>query len=686
MTWLSYRELLGGIDPRPLSLWLIGGILLIYSLCFCSAFPAVLFFSTLFNTILLGSSLFACLAQEREKRTIDALRLTQLTSLDILLLKSRMERRLWAWGNLVFAALLLISGFVSEVPLDWILCGILSTAANGLLSIALALAVSTRSETTSIAVVRGWILKAVWLVGLPLLDGVVAAVFVMKANPSFFRYLDPAWTAISIGEVAFLEPSAGGATVLTLLLAAVVSVALAWGLVSHSSRLIDASFESAPILHDRKRHESYRKTFMFSLHENPFFVRELAWQLRSGAGRWPGYVVFLTIFIAPFLYGLAQSSKGEEAEPVRVLKQDLRLDNQLSQWSERPVSSMAGQHLIQAARQSGMATSNSTLQPKMVHGHICLSRLFGLPIETNSLGSGKVKTWMGKVSLSSVDDRDGRPGTKKVSKSAQSQDSQSPSDSFENHLRGGLSYGLVMGLALGIVYLFIRGGAFLAGSITGERERRAWDQVALTGVDPTNFMIGKLAAVLGLPLWQLLCASPALLLFVAYDVITFWQFVLIVTLLFVCLVMAGTLGILCSALLPTSHQAQGWALGAGLALLLLPLIPRGHLLVILLLFLLLYVVTSLQARWGIILFSMYVPLGWIAGKVLSPLGAISDIGSLMFGEGNGVMGKGVLFVMGVRTPLDPIVLVTSILATSLLALYFFWLAYQALEDRGSVKA
>jgi hypothetical protein len=148
----------GGIPGGAVRL----GVLVLFSLlvfCFCSLLPAVLLASFVFNALILGSGLFATLAQEREKRTIDALRLTQLSSLDILLLKSHGELRRWALGNAAFLALTVGAAWHGSDPMEWALAGGLALAAGGLLSIALALAVSTRSETTSSAVVGGWVCK-----------------------------------------------------------------------------------------------------------------------------------------------------------------------------------------------------------------------------------------------------------------------------------------------------------------------------------------------------------------------------------------------------------------------------------------------------------------------------------------------------------------------------------------------
>ena len=93
------------------------------ALCFCSFLPFLLFLSLLFNSIVLGASLFSTLAQEREKRTIDALRLTQLSSLDILRYKSYRELKLWGMVNGAFIALSGVAALWAGSPVLWSIVG-----------------------------------------------------------------------------------------------------------------------------------------------------------------------------------------------------------------------------------------------------------------------------------------------------------------------------------------------------------------------------------------------------------------------------------------------------------------------------------------------------------------------------------------------------------------------------------
>lgn len=670
----------GGGSFREAARW--GGWILLLGfgllLCFCSLLPAVLLLSFLFNALALGSGLFATMAQEREKRTIDALRLTQLSSLDILRLKSHGEVRRWSRGNAALLGLTLAAAWYGDEPMTWALSGALALAASGLLSIGMALAVSTRSETTSSAVVSGWVAKGAWLAGLPLLDQVVEAVFVADGPVHLFRYLDPAWVALRTSEACFFDVY--GVTPAGLWMGAAASVAVAFVAVLQSSRLIDSSFESAASLDDRNRHSAYSKNFLLGMHENPFFVREMAWQMRSGAGRWPGYAVFLTLFLAPFLYGVAQNQKGQQAEPLKIVRQDVVV-------VEAPNAPIQRLDVDERAR-GEVVYDSATVEPERharPHSHLCFSRLMGLPVgdHPSAISSGYRSVMTPSGRIEQVSDETLRNLEEPTSGSnimggayGRTSARASEHSRYNNsYLEYELGRGLLTGLLLTIVYLFVRGGAFMAGSITGEKERRAWDQIALTGVAPETFVNGKLMAVMAYPLRQMLVAAPALALFAAYGVISWLQLGLVVALLTACFAAAGTLGMACSTGRPTSHEAQGAALGASAALLLLPMFGAGWLVLGAgLLALLLSTKMSTSAR---LIGGGSVLTAWLAGGAsVSPVAAVMGLtGS------NAAAGSMVWAVAGPTGAL-----LASTLAMVGVAVLFHQVAVRSLESGGSVEA
>lgn len=654
---------------------LIALVFLSVLLCFCSLFPAAVFVSFVFNAVVLGSSLFATLAQEREKRTIDALRLTQLSSYDILWLKSHRERSAWLKGNVLLTGLMLLAGLQANIPGLWILSGAAAMAAGGRLAIALALAISTRSETTSSAVVSGWITKGVWLVGLPLLDKVVEAVFVTNSSVALFRYLDPAWVALKVSEGSFFEQS--GLTLVGLWLGILASLVISGLAVWQSSRLIDSSFESAATLEDRNRHRAYGKSYPLGLHDNAFFVREMAWQMRSGAGRWPGYAVFFTLFLAPFLYGVAQSQKTQQDEPTRVIR------GEVLQQVVQGAPSVSNNFAFEPTEKPG--DGHGCVEPMEApvarhrhHGGFCLSRMMGIPVNDPVYvrpGEVSVVTPSGRVIPMSEE----AARAHYDSVNSQSNDSSRLDNSSLSVQRSALEFelgrGLLTGLLLTIIYLFVRGGAFMAGSVTGEKERRAWDQIALTGLTPESYVTGKLAAVLAFPLKQMLVAAPSLALFVAFGVMSPVQGVLVIAMLVASFVAAGTLGVATSTLRPTSHQAQGAALGMSAGLLLLPMSPLGWVL-LLLGGSVLIAKARLSAGGSFLALGTLLVCGLVGGSMVSPLASVMTM------CGSSIGADSIIHTIAGASG----GLLWSALSMAFFGGLFYRVAVAGLEDGGSVRA
>jgi hypothetical protein len=638
------------------------------AVCFCSLLPLVLFASLMFNAVLLGAGLFSSLAQEREKRTIDALRLTQLTSLDILRYKGLGEFRAWKSANIGFLVLAAGAAWYSSSPLIWGVTGAAVLACGGLLSMSLALAVSTRCETTSSAVVTGWVTKGVWLVGLPILDYVVEAVLVLNKDLNFFSYLDPAWVYGTVVSALIYETS--GWSVVGLLLGGLGSLIVAAGLFWQSSRIIDSSFESAATLEDRNRHSVYGKRFAFNMHRNPFMVRELAWQVRTGAGSWPGYAVFVTLFLAPFLYGLAQQHKAHEVKPVKIVRQSVA----------NPVRGEAPLVVTQQQHQQHQQSNYSTPGPQpevRYHDHLCLSQVLGLPVPVRH----QRRNWDNTARI--VVNEDGksvRVNEHQVDRMIQREANRQPSSPRRSmqrtQLESELDRGLLTGLLLTLLYLFIRGGAFMSGAVTSEKERRAWDQIALTGTTPTTYLKGKLAGVLYYPMKQLLFTSPILLLFAAFGGITLLEVLFLVPLLLASFMAAANIGLLSTATRDNSHQAQGTALMAAAGMLLLPLMDGGWMLSGVLCFFLLGRTALVGSER--VLASTATGL-WVAlaGVSASPVAAVMVACKYVgYGQFNFAY-----------TGVSPITaLLVGTVSMSLAAFGAYSLSVRSLNDGGSVKA
>lgn len=644
-------------------------------LCFCSLQPFVLLVSFLFNALFLGSSLFSALAQEREKRTIDALRLTQLSSLEILLYKSHSEMKWWRRCNTVFLLTGLVAAWWAGSPLSWALVGSAVMAAAGLFSISLALAVSTRSETTSSAVVNGWITKGVWLVGLPILDYVVEAVLVLNRDLHFLSYLDPAWTFHKLVNATLYET--GQWSLVPLAIGAVMSFLLARLMLVQSSRLIDSSFESAATLEDRNRHSVYRKRFAFGLEKNPFMVRELAWQMRSGAGAWPGYAVFVTLFLAPLLYGVAQQGKSRDLEPVKVVRESVTVakkDVSVQDGAKKPWNSYTRSYYHD--HNSYMEIVDGPQVELRCHDGLCLSQMMGLPVNTGQHKLRDIRRFLVKRPDGSVTAATDREMEAVLAPSEPPSASRYfNSNNVQKRLSAELDRGLLTGLVLTILYLFIRGAAFMSGAVTGERERRAWDQLALTGVSPETYLNGKLFGVLYYPMRQLLLTSPLLLLFAVVGETSIAEMLFVIPLLVVTFVAAAGIGLLGSSTEQTSHQAQGKALVLVLAVMLVPMMPGSWVLTVL------ATLYALQGTRATVMDKAAASMCagvWVAlcGASASPLASVMKVCN-EFGFGPLDASKGL--------PAGPSLMV-SLISMICVAAISYRMAVQTMSDGGSVKA
>jgi len=660
----------------------VSALLFWFLLCFCSVLPMVLFASFLFNAVFLGSSLFSALAQEREKRTIDALRLTQLSSKEILLYKSFGELRVWKVVNGLFLVATFVAALWSGSPLTWALLGAATMACGGLLSISLALAVSTRCETTSSAVVSGWITKGVWLAGLPILDYVLEAVLVLSRDLHLFSYLDPAWVYGTVVNGLMFETNSS--TLTALLIGGLASVGFAYLLVLQSASLIDSSFESAATLEDRNRHSVYQKVFPFGLHRNPFMVREMAWQMRTGAGAWPGYAVFFTLFLAPFLYGLAQHQKTHDHKPVKVVRQNVA-PTMPRQAEYTPIDYKSEQPSKRRYfRQTKPGYSGVTPPEVRLHDHLCLSQFMGLPVQVKHHRRSYSNFDADKVIVVGTDGK-----ARKVHKSQMDSIQRQGDSKFDSgksryksrvsktQLQKELDRGLLTGLVLTILYLFIRGGAFMSGAVTGEKERRAWDQIALTGATPESYLGGKLIGVLYFPLKQLLLTSPILILFALYGGVSFLDVLLILPLLVASFLAAASLGLLCSTTQESSHGAQGKTLLTVAGVLLTPLVPGGWLLAGLGAYLLLNR-SALDIGQRVFAAGAAALAVSVMGPAVSPIaGVMSACQSYGFGS---------FTLLSAGTASGAAMLLMSTVSMIVVGFSAFTLAVSTLQQGGSVKA
>ncbi|MBS2039334.1 hypothetical protein JST97_30395 [bacterium] len=534
--------------------------------------------------LLLGNRSFGVLAEEKEKKTLDCLRLTQLSPSALFYYKLSPEFRSLVRLLACTAPAVLWSSTMtfSGLPAGVSVLGI--AALGGLISIVSSLFVSSLAPSTSRAVVQGWTLKACWLLLTPIFDLVVSAVTVTTQRYPVFDAVNPfaaAW------QVVVPQAEMGVRQHLPLAFALLGSLLCA-AMWMVAARRYESGLTAAPTLTDRQVHRLYRQTPFWvpgflGVQENPVFLRELASQLRSGAGKWPGYAVFVTLFLAPFIYSQSWSVRRSSeiemrgAAPLRASAPDeVRQPETTTQQGGSPTAPAPYVRLM---------TGDQT-QQFVLKGHtncaclrMALYQSMRVPLPASEVFKVVIHDPYQEAPLTSATgDPQKRPGPAEepltvedahrfgVSTLAPELNTanlnQNTLDEIRKHALG---QGLLGCLVLLSLYLAVRCSGFLANAVTSECDRRSWTDLALTGLEPGQVLRGKTAGTLLMPAIQLLVASPSLLLFVMADALTPAGMLQLVGYALLLSIAAGLLGFWASSASNTSHSAQGLALAATLA-------------------------------------------------------------------------------------------------------------------------
>lgn len=543
--------------------------------CGCTMFSLAAGGLVLAAALLVGNTGFGALTGEREKKTLDSLRLTQLTANQVVLGKISGELTLLGRLLLVGGPTVLAAAAMSDYGL---MTGVVALGLAGLAGVFAAvygIFVSSLFDTTSRAVVGGWIGKAVWLLLTPVLDGVLAAVMVQRTGPPLFSSLNPA-AALSV----LLVPEGAHGVREFLPLLAFPAIAAAIAFMWHvTARRFDSGLVAGGGVSDRRMHHVYRQGWgpawlqekVPALRTNPSFLRELVLQLRSGAGRWPGYAVFIVLFLAPFIYAKSWAVKDTvRSFEDRSTRPVVRVDN------STPVFSGHDKVTSETPRQVGLRMIDGTRLVLKNHSpHLCmrlaLNRVAGMPLPEGSLrvvvepqahfyschrGKDEPVTGVTERPLDSgtaarlgFDRHDGE-SDRAVMTSLAERRIQDKS----------LALGIAGTIVLLLIYLAIRCSGFLATAVTGERDRRSWEDLALTGISTDKTLAGKLGGALLLPLLQMTVSFPVMLFFVYNGSLSLFEVGGLYLYAVALAVTAGMLGLWASAVSPTSHEAHARAL------------------------------------------------------------------------------------------------------------------------------
>lgn len=531
--------------------------------------------------LLLGNRSFGVLAEEKEKKTLDCLRLTQLSPSALFWYKLSPEFRSLARLLLSMTPAVLISANASASGVAAGFGVLMIAALGGAMSIIASLFVSSLATNTSRAVVQGWTLKACWLLLTPVFDLVVAAVTVTTQRYPVFDAINP---FAAVWPLLVPEAELGLRQLLPVAFMAlgVAACALMWAI---AARRYEQGLMAAPTLTDRQVHKLYRQTpgwipGWLGVRDNPVFLRELAAQLRSGAGKWPGYAVFITLFLAPFLYSQSWNVR-------RSSEMELRNQTQLRATQAEP--DRTSQQADHTGQTDAVTLTNSP--PPYVslrswdgtelrlkgHSHNACLRMalydkMHVSLPASAIVKVEYRDPMQSYSYNQTPDRPGPAEVKLTNTEAQSYgiatvgsetaNSELSVDTLNQIRRHSMAQGLLGCLVLLSLYLAVRCSGFLANAVTSECDRRSWTDLALTGIGPNQVLQGKLAGTLIMPIIQLLVAAPSLLLFVVAGAMCPLRMFQLISYASLLAVAAGLVGFWASSSATSSHSAQGLALAS----------------------------------------------------------------------------------------------------------------------------
>ncbi len=543
---------------------LVTAVLLLLGVCGCTTFTLVSAVLLTAMALLVGNRGFGSLTSEREKKTLDSLRLTQWSADQILFHKVQGELLLGAsvlaglTPALFFAGWWSGYGFLTAAKV-WMLA-----VSTGILSTAFGIFISSLFETTSRAIVAGWVGKGVWLLLTPVADAVTSAVLVQDTAPNLFRLFNPFAT---LWHVAIPE-GASGLAALSGWVSPMVMLLLAGAFWKFAAKRFDEGLTFGSALNDRRVHGVYRSGWSWlpkALSENPFFMRDFALQLRQGAGRWPGYGVFLVLFMAPLLYAHSYAAKSQLD---RISHQPKLRPVHVSHTSNPNESFPRTSVTPRVNRTSTEFYAGSTRLVLIGHsGQVCMRMcahsMVGAPLPAKQL---KVVVERHRTNTPQVlADAKTDPVAQKLTGVERPKNSSHlgsktrlPQRVQDRVTRVGLG-GTVFLL---LIYLAIRCSGFLTTAVTGERDRKSWEDLALTGAGPNQTMSGKLWAALTMPLIQMSFAFPILLFFVLGQKMGLAELVGLYFYAVAMALVAGTMGLWASTYAGSSHAANAWCLAA----------------------------------------------------------------------------------------------------------------------------
>ncbi|MEQ8170693.1 MAG: hypothetical protein ABRQ38_17535 [Candidatus Eremiobacterota bacterium] len=549
----------------------------ITDLCPCTLFTIACFLQVLFVVIIPGRFATTAIVGEREKKTLDGLRLTSMGSIGIITGKIIPELIEMAKIIVITSPFLLLLGWSFSAPAFFSsFFVIFISISSGLTMICGLVLLSAYSSTVSSAIVMSWVLRFVWLAVTPLLDSLVAAILARPVTIPLLSNLNPFVPMFVLLMGGALEQSLWKYTLyiypFIVPIFCIFSVYFSAMLIEKGERISqngrnkNFDFFASGSLADRI-------SDVFSIFKNPLFLKEIVSYRHDLAGFIPGVLVFAILLLAPYFYCV---SSGVKAFNFGIRHNHTRITyvetgcNGMTEYDDIP-------HL--SVKKMGITVRNSMGEFFSLPGHTdkgCLrlmlyeSIALPLPYPVNASHDKQKDTQA--LQINSPVKNTSVTSSMNGNMTENRQAYQNPVMSVDYNVLAGdrnvLFAGFYLGIFLLIVYIAFRSSSFLCATYNTEKNKLTWDLLMLTQLKPSDIISGKLMGALFIPLLQMTAGFLALSFWVYKGIITWsgaFGFYVFCVFIVIC---AGLLGQYNSITSPSAHVSQGKTIGRVAVLLL----------------------------------------------------------------------------------------------------------------------
>lgn len=538
------------------------------AICSCTLFSLACFLQLLMVVLLAGRRAVTSISSEKENKTLDLLRLTSLGSTGII------------WGKLIPEAidlgrilivtspfLLLMALLFPGISIWGAMAAVLINTAAGITLLSGLICLSACSSTASSAIVFSWILRGVWIFITPMIDGLIATVFLSSYTTPIFSSLNPALALMALLMPGSLDGTRWiwGAFLFLPVVALFIfaSIKLAAGFIERGDK--NSSNTRASFLGLFPGGTTGEKiSDRFKIFSNPIFLKEMVSFRRDFPGLIPGILVFAILFLAPCFYCMDSSVKMWYGSSLLSKHRNVYIETELNDTYNSEINPG-----IINPENNTVTVRTETGEVFSLKGHkpdgclrVGLYEYFALPLpeeasvvapvySNNNYGNQTYNYNSSPATGPAPDTGNSPEGPNTTAFTTSAKEMIGTQD------KGILFVGFYMGVFLLLIYLVIRCSGFLCSTYNTEKNKLTWDVLTMTQLSPEDIVGGKLLGVLFVPLAQLTLGFMAVLFWIHKDILTLWGGI---TLYLFCVgiaLVSGLLGQYNSINSPSAHSSQG---------------------------------------------------------------------------------------------------------------------------------